>query len=424
MRVIHSGDRLSGIQGVPMLEAPRSREDLELLVTTGVPESLHLDYKAGPSLSHKSAKEISKDVSAFANSDGGTIVYGIAERDHRPERVDEGVSDLEITREWLEQQIIANIAPRIEGVIVRQIEVAPGRSAYVVEIPKSFRAPHQDRQSHRYYRRYNFQSVPMEHWEVLDLQGRQGAVAPLFQVRGVVRQEVLCVVEIRNVGSREARDVVFEVGPDLRWRRETPEILARGARAIAPGQQIDLLYNVTYEILREGSEAAAVLELAVSYFDPRLGSRVRDEFLVDFLAYRGTRLPKSDLALLNDALTSAVKAVADSVAKVGSGVSALGALIGPTGLRLSIDALRSIKSVVADGPEAPFVDPLGSEAAAFVEALGVSWELACILEDHFHHTRDLALLEKVVAPGEYDGVVRGLRRWFKVEGPSSPPSGV
>jgi len=39
----------------------------------------------------RNKNEISKDVSAFANSDGGTIIYGIEEEGHLPKRIDGGV---------------------------------------------------------------------------------------------------------------------------------------------------------------------------------------------------------------------------------------------------------------------------------------------------------------------------------------------
>lgn len=56
--------------------------DLEYLITSEVEENIHLDYKASGALSKepKKRQEITKDVSAFANSDGGIIIYGISEK--------------------------------------------------------------------------------------------------------------------------------------------------------------------------------------------------------------------------------------------------------------------------------------------------------------------------------------------------------
>ena len=48
-----------------------------------IQESLTLDYKAADALGKRDEKkrEITKDVSAMANSSGGVIIYGIAEYD-------------------------------------------------------------------------------------------------------------------------------------------------------------------------------------------------------------------------------------------------------------------------------------------------------------------------------------------------------
>ena len=55
------------------------------LIADGIEEGINLDYKASPSLTRDSGptNEMCKDVSAFANSAGGQIIYGVAERsDH------------------------------------------------------------------------------------------------------------------------------------------------------------------------------------------------------------------------------------------------------------------------------------------------------------------------------------------------------
>ena len=106
--------------------------------------------------------EITKDVSAMANSAGGLIIYGIREFDdkakrHLPEKIDP-IDRTLFSREWLEQ-VINNIRPRIDKLRITPVPVDPNAHpnsvVYVVEIPRSITA-HQDSDL-RYYRRYNFQ---------------------------------------------------------------------------------------------------------------------------------------------------------------------------------------------------------------------------------------------------------------------------
>src|SRR2546428_11579317 len=53
---------------------------LQRFVDNGVPETLHLDYKRELTLGDKeSKKEFLRDLTAFANAEGGTINYGVAE---------------------------------------------------------------------------------------------------------------------------------------------------------------------------------------------------------------------------------------------------------------------------------------------------------------------------------------------------------
>jgi hypothetical protein len=59
-----------------------TEDDLTQLITDKVVEHLGLDYKASAKLQRgndRKATEVSIDVSGFANSAGGTIVYGMLE---------------------------------------------------------------------------------------------------------------------------------------------------------------------------------------------------------------------------------------------------------------------------------------------------------------------------------------------------------
>jgi len=153
-----------------------NEQDILGLIADQVKEDLNLDYKACDSLakSEGKKKEISKDVSAFANSAGGVIVYGVTEDNHLPTGIDSGYDPADISKEWVEQVINSNIKRRIDGVRINQLELRttkPGKVIYVVSIPQSNRAPHMA-SDHRFYKRFNFESVPMEEYEVRDVARR------------------------------------------------------------------------------------------------------------------------------------------------------------------------------------------------------------------------------------------------------------
>lgn len=149
-----------------------SIEDINNLIKNEVEEETHLDYKAAGALDKDDKKraEITKDVSAFANSDGGIIVYGVLEKDHKPQEITP-INVRVFTKEWLEN-IIQQIQPRIEDIKIYPIRIDDlGQSLYVVKIPRSSNAPHMAKDK-RYYRRFNFKSEPMDDYEVKDLYNR------------------------------------------------------------------------------------------------------------------------------------------------------------------------------------------------------------------------------------------------------------
>jgi len=97
-----------------------NEEDLKKLVLNQIEESLNLEYKRCDALTKEEKKktQVSKDVSALANSAGGTIVYGIIEDGHVPTRLDEGFEPNKISKEWIEHIIQSKIHPRIHDVII------------------------------------------------------------------------------------------------------------------------------------------------------------------------------------------------------------------------------------------------------------------------------------------------------------------
>lgn len=189
--------------------------ELQLYIANSIPESLNLDYKASGSLAKTDDKrrEITKDVSAMANSDGGVIIYGISENKTVSPPVPDQITPIDasvISKEWLEQ-VINNIRPRLDGVVIYPVQLssATNHFAYVVEIPKSTTA-HQAMDK-RYYKRFNFLAEAMEHYEILDVMARNQhpKVELTFEIRpkytanqtgSLIDNRLVLAATIRNSG--------------------------------------------------------------------------------------------------------------------------------------------------------------------------------------------------------------------------------
>lgn len=118
--------------------------DLAELVAGQVPEGLHLDYKRETYGSRDdNKKELLKDVSAFANANGGHIVIGIDETEGVASQLcGITVVDIDVEVSRLDQIIRTGLEPRIPGIRVRAVPLGSQSHAIVVRVPRSWRLPH------------------------------------------------------------------------------------------------------------------------------------------------------------------------------------------------------------------------------------------------------------------------------------------
>lgn len=107
------------------------------------PESSTLDFKrALPSRDERGRSEFIKDVCAFANADGGDLIFGIEEKNGCASILVPVVDEAaDAAQRRLVQYLDAGVEPRVFGVQFWSVEI-DGGYALVLRIPPSFNGPH------------------------------------------------------------------------------------------------------------------------------------------------------------------------------------------------------------------------------------------------------------------------------------------
>lgn len=222
-------------------------ESIEQLISNQVQEHLNLEYKRADALRKGKEDEITKDVSAMANSDGGVIIYGIKETGKEDEaKLPEGMDPInhaEFSRERLDQ-IINNIRPKIDGIIITPVLVNEKQVIYVVDIPKSDTA-HQAK-DYRYHKRTNFTTHRMEDYEIRDVMNRNKN--PKFKVCFEIIETNLKYtlnVKIKNTGSVCAHYVYAYICLPKQYADTNAIIIDKNTKMVQ-GVTTSFLDNVLY----------------------------------------------------------------------------------------------------------------------------------------------------------------------------------
>ncbi|MGX4771092.1 AlbA family DNA-binding domain-containing protein [Bradyrhizobium guangdongense] len=209
----------------------KDRADLEKLLADGLIESLQVEFKASEALAREGNKpnELCVTVSAMANSAGGQIFYCIneAKKTNGPIRVDDGVVDPKVTREWIEQILISRVHPRMNGVRIDPIDLGAGKRGFVISVPQTQTGPHQAPDK-RYYKRFELQACAMEDYEVRDVLRRSTTPQPFVTLTFPVgnKQRLVfgpnqeqsdafpVIARISNRSAAPAHHAVIDIGFD------------------------------------------------------------------------------------------------------------------------------------------------------------------------------------------------------------------
>jgi len=145
-------------------------EDLAALVTDQAEEGRNLDFKRElPGSSEKDKMELCADVSSFANTGGGYLLFGVDETGGAASGIPGLPSvDVDAAILRLEQILTAGIDPPVPGIASQRIPTVDGESVIAVHIPRSWRAPHLVKHggSFRMYARTSRGKQPLDAQEI------------------------------------------------------------------------------------------------------------------------------------------------------------------------------------------------------------------------------------------------------------------
>ncbi|MBN2527170.1 MAG: ATP-binding protein [Deltaproteobacteria bacterium] len=159
----------------------QSIADIQQLIDDEERESVTLDYKqADRRWNHTAKTKIARHISAFANSEGGILVFGV-ECDEQDKDRPVSIKGLHPQNavEDLDRIVTAAIRPEIKGWERKKIS-DDHRDVLLVYIPASDAGPHQSMKHKQYFHRSGAQSIAMEHYLVQRYFGRH--FSPLLNI--------------------------------------------------------------------------------------------------------------------------------------------------------------------------------------------------------------------------------------------------
>jgi Schlafen, AlbA_2 len=154
----------------------KSIEEIEALIGTAE-ESIDLEFKSGRVFDdfNPARQELVKDVTAFANAGGGTIIFGVAERQEYGRiyagRI-ESITNRTVTKDRIAETIWANTDPSFRGFKINVIPVPGGGDIYVIHVDQGDTA-YQNRIDKRFYQRVEAISQPMYAFAIRDVMNRR-----------------------------------------------------------------------------------------------------------------------------------------------------------------------------------------------------------------------------------------------------------
>lgn len=142
-------------------------------------ESVSLEFKSGRAFDEMNTArtELVKDVTAFANAAGGTIIYGIAERRDGGHSLADGfdpVTNDRVTADQLTLIITSNTDPVFRAFRVKVLNLDGGGRVIVINVEQGDTA-YQNRLDRKFYQRTASVSESMYNFAIRDVMNRRTA---------------------------------------------------------------------------------------------------------------------------------------------------------------------------------------------------------------------------------------------------------
>ncbi len=149
--------------------------------------------------------------------------------------------------------------------------------------------------------------------------------------------------------------------------------------------------------------------MIVSYFHPELDCRISDVWPVNFEAYRDSMHQRSEVVSEISEVVESLKKLTETVDKLRGTLEPLRRLAGATGLDLSASTLRNINRLRQSLDPEP-IEPHGLDPDAFVEVLGIDWDMAFQIYNTLSYQDRPSGLDSI--PGMNEALLEKIRRRF------------
>lgn len=331
---------------VPVQEypVPKSEEELLNFQAKGDAEGPWLEYKSSKLLDNKNDKIfeiLSKEITAFANSNGGVIIIGADEDSDRRISKISPIIDKSKRDSWIEDGLLSRIHPPLKYYI-NTINIDGGH-VLVIDVPPSYSGPHQAADK-KFYARRQFRVDPLLQFEIEDIRRRTAPDEVSANVKMIGDHGAINFL-IFNSGSRSIFDVSFKINGienmDIasEWQPGLGRPYTEPFKILHPGEERYFL-GAGYNFFKNKLEDEMVVSIEFSDTSGARRSSSSSYYLRDFeiISRQKTPIEKimeeglEELKKLSKTLQDTSRSISD----FKNGV------LHPTGLNLSRTTLKSL----------------------------------------------------------------------------------